>query len=216
MRSETASPRPVEQRMARASLRLAPTGGWPPFMRIHGQRRWAVRAVRTVENSAIPAKMREVWNCRSLEKHGKSGPFSFRHAEWGSGVPTNDGKPKRLGSEALLKPLPELRLNRPPRASQCTQPAADRHTAFSGCLRPYRGPIRFYAATPCSRPPVPTPPAWVRVSRAAVRGGETSGLGMIWSGRPSGRRPCGRRPPPPWSSSGRAGRCPGPCTPRRS
>src|SRR5262249_43913308 len=30
------------------------------------------------------------------------------------------------------------------------QPASARHTAFSCCLRPYRGPIGFSAATSCS------------------------------------------------------------------
>src|SRR5262249_30342642 len=41
-------------------------------------------------------------------------------------------------------------ISRPTRAGVGNQRAEDRHTAFSGCLGPYRGLIRFNAATPCS------------------------------------------------------------------
>ena len=43
------------------------------------------------------------------------------------------------------------RCNRPPRANPNPERAEVRHTAFTGCLRPYRGQVRFTVTTPCSQ-----------------------------------------------------------------
>src|SRR5262249_44409274 len=51
---------------------------WP------GRRRWAVRAVRTVEKGAMGSKIWEAWKRRSAENLGKYGLSSIRHPEWGS------------------------------------------------------------------------------------------------------------------------------------
>ena len=43
------------------------------------------------------------------------------------------------------------RCNRPPRANPNPERAEVRHTAFTGCLRPYRGQVRFTVTAPCSQ-----------------------------------------------------------------